>query len=223
MKYKKIFPIFLTAVSILFSVFVTVGNTQETISQKPISQKPSKSLPRANIVNNGTELKIQDGKTTQTIKASRLNLRVMDGLNCQARKILPSQRLSGKRFIPQGFGFDPKTGNLAVGVVLQECFDVQASAVFVLEPERSWRSYAVYRVQLPGIKALSDEFSTYPFRSISKVGFFGNDLLVKHGDASGTEALVVFGSSSKPAGKYDGCLVTSVGEGHNICPTLISN
>ena len=107
--------------------------------------------------------------------------------------------------------------------MLQECFDTQQSAVFILEPQGSWRSYAIYRVQLPGIKKLSDEFSSYPFRTISQVGFLGNDLLVKHGDASGTEALVVFGNSKKPAGKYSGCLITSIGESQNICPIVISD
>ena len=240
MKYNKIFPIFLTAVSILFSVSVTAGTTQnntsqtqkfisqtqkfisqQPISQKPISPKPSKSLLRVSIVNDGTELKIQDGTTTQTIKASRLNLRLINGLNCQAKKVLPTQRLSGKRFIPQGFSFNPTNGNLAVGVVLQECFDTQQSAVFVLEPQDNWSGYAIYRVQLPGTKKLPDEFSSYPFRTIQKIGFFGDDLLVKHGDASGTEALVVFENSGKPAGKYDGCLVTSAGESQNICPIVI--
>ncbi|KST67650.1 hypothetical protein [Mastigocoleus testarum] len=213
MKYNKILLILLTAVSILFPISATVGNIR----------KSRKSLPTANIISDGTELKIQDGQRTQIIKASRLNLRVIDGLNCQARKIFPSQRLAGRRFLPQGFSFNPKTGNLAVGVVLQECFDIQQSAVFILEPQRSWRSYAIYRVQLPGRKALPDEFSSYPFRNIIKIGFFANDLLVKHGDASDSQGLLVFGNSGKPAGKYDGCVVTSVGENQNICPIVISD
>ena len=219
MKYQKLLPIFLTTASILFFVAANARTNQTTISQT-ISQKSPQSLPTANIVNNGTELKIQSGKTTQTIKASSLNVKVIDGVNCETLKTLPVQNVSGKRFVPQAVSFDPKTGNLAVGVVLQECVETQQSAVFVLQPQSSWRNYATYPVQLPGEKTLPDEFSTYPLRTISQIGFFGDNLLIEHGDVSGTEALIVFGSSRTPAGKYSGCVVTSVGESRNICPNI---
>lgn len=219
MKNQKLLPIFLTAVSILFSVAANARTTQTTISQT-ISQKSPQSLPTANIVNNGTELKIQNGETTQTIKASSLNVKVIDGVNCETLKTLPVQNVSGKRFVPQAFSFDPKTGNLAVGVLLQECVESQQSAVFVLQPQANWRNYAVYPVQLPGEKTLPDKFSTYSFRSISQVGFRNNDLRIKHGDVSEAEALVVFKPSQTPAGKYASCVVTSVGESGNICPNI---
>ena len=215
MKYQKLLPIFLTTASILFSVAVNARTNQTTISQKS-----PQSLPTANIVNNGTELKIQSGQITQTIKASSLNVKVIDGVNCETLRTLPVQNVSGKRFVPQAVSFDPKTGNLAVGVLLQECVETQQSAVFVLEPQANWRNYAVYRVQLPGEKTLPDKFSTYSFRSISQVGFRNNDLRIKHGDVSEAEALVVFKPSQTPAGKYASCVVTSVVEGGNLCPNV---
>ncbi|MDJ0797993.1 MAG: hypothetical protein QNJ51_14445 [Calothrix sp. MO_167.B12] len=210
MNLTKLAPILVT---ITTSLFISTTATAQ-VQFKPFPRH----TPTAQVVDNGTKLKINYGRKTQTIKASSLNVGVLDTLNCKQVKILPQQKLSGKQFVKGAISFHPKTGNLAVGVLLQECLETQVSAVFVLQPQKSWGSYAIYRVQIPGKRQLPDEFYTYPFSSITRLGYFGEKLLVEHGDASGAEAMLVFNPSRTPSGKYTGCVVTRQGEGLRLCP-----
>lgn len=204
-----------TIATISISTSVAAQFTPNVISQTSTHQS------RIRIIDNGTKLTIDDGKSTKTITANSLNALVLDVLDCKQAKLVNSKTLSGQRFVPQAISLDKKTGNLAVGVLFQECLETQQSAVFVLQPQGGgWDSYAIYRVQVPGKRRFPNDFSTYPLRSISGLGFLNGDLLVKHGDASGTEALLVFTPSKTPAGKYVGCVVTNPGESRNICPSV---
>lgn len=180
------------------------------------------SRTRAKVVNNGTQINItQNGNIAQSIKVSSLSVRAINSVNCQTGQTVPSQKLSAQRVYPQAVSLDQKTGNLVVGAVMQSCFDSQMSAVFIIQPQRNWKSYAIYRVRVPGRTQLPDGFSTHLLRRITKVGYFGSDLLVKHGDASGSAATLIFTPSRTPAGKYAGCVITNPGESRNICPTGI--
>ncbi len=208
-------PIKLAPILATFTTSLLISTT--AIAQVNLTRVPRR-FPTAQIVENGTKLRINYGRKTQTIKASSLSIRVLDALNCEQVKVSPQQRLSGQLFVKGAISFNRETGNLAVGVLLQECLETQVSAVFVLQPQKTWASYAIYRVQVPGKRPLPNEFSSYPFSSITNLGYFGEKLLVEHGDASGTQAMLVFNPSRTPAGKYTGCIVTNQGEGTRLCP-----
>lgn len=170
---------------------------------------------RVQISEDGTQLQLVSEGRSQTIAADSLNVRVLNGLNCEKLQIEPEQVLNGQRFHPS-VGIDPQTGNAAVGVILQECVETQLSAVFVIDPQGS--GHALYRVQVPGANVLQDEFTTYPLRDLINIGYLGSDLLVKHGDASGSSAILVFTPSNTPAGQYAGCVYTAIEEGRSLCP-----
>ena len=128
-----------------------------------------------------------------------------------------------KFFGTRALSIDPLTGNVAVGVVLQDCLETFTSAVFVIDPQ-SPGSYAIYRVPVPGAKALPDEVSTFPLNAIQRVQYLDGDLLIKHGStAVSSEALLVFTPSTTPAGQYAGCVVTRQDEGRSLCPERTGN
>lgn len=170
---------------------------------------------RVRISEDGTQLRLTSEGRSQTISANSMNVRVLDGVNCERLQIEPEQTLNGQRFHPS-VGIDPQTGNVAVGVILQECVETQLSAVFVIDPQGG--GHALYRVQVPGERVLQDEFTTYPMRDLINIGYLGNDLLVKHSDASGSAAIMVFTPSGTPAGQYAGCVYTAIEEGRGLCP-----
>ncbi|MGD1912791.1 MAG: hypothetical protein ACFB2X_18665 [Rivularia sp. (in: cyanobacteria)] len=175
------------------------------------------NLPTVRLIKNGTQLRIYRGKIIQTIKASRLKIRVLDSLNCDGIQV-QRRTLSGKRFFSQAVKLDKKTGNLAVGVLLQNCLNKNISAVFILQPKPNWTNYVVHRVSIPGKRLISDRFSTYPLRRIKTIGFIDGNLLIKHADATNSESLLVYTSSDKPVGKYAGCVVTQQNYSNSICP-----
>lgn len=174
------------------------------------------TLPKARIIANGEQLRVRSTGQTYVIDASDLEVQVLNAVDCDRAEVAERQTLSGQRFVDGSVTVDRTTGNVAVGVLLQECYETQTSAVFVIDPQSS--AYGTYRVQVPGTTTLPDEFSTYPLSSITAVGYLQDDLLVKHADASGSEALLVFSAAATPAGEYAGCLYTEFGEGDRLCP-----
>lgn len=181
-------------------------------------------IPTARITGNGTQLELQWSGRRTTVNVSSLNAQIINGLNCEQAAIVPRQTLSGQRFFGnRALSIDPLTGNVAVGVVLQDCLETFTSAVFVIDPQ-SPGSYAVYRVQVPGTTALPDEFSTFPLNAIRRVRYLDGDLLVKHGStAVNSEALLVFTPATTPAGQFAGCVVTRQDEGRSFCPEQSGN
>lgn len=154
------------------------------------------------------------GRTT-TLTPDDFDVRVLDAVNCAALRLEPEQQLSGRMFF-ETVAVNPQTGNVAVGVLLEECVGTQVSAVFVIDPQPG--AYALYRISVPGDRPLPDEFSTFPLDSISNLGYFGEQLLIQQGDASGTTSLLVFSTDEHPAGRYRGCVVTEFVEGNDPCP-----
>ncbi|MGG6293410.1 hypothetical protein ACQ4M4_03215 [Leptolyngbya sp. AN02str] len=181
------------------------------------SSEPSQSAPTVSLSSDRTQLYIQHNGSTQTVNAADMNVRVLDALDCNVIDLAPEQTLSGQWFFPN-VAVDPNTGNVAVGVMLQECVETQVSAVFVVDPQPPG-AYALYRVQVPGSRPLQDEFTTYALNGVGSLGYLDGDLLIKHGDASGSEALLVFPTQpNRPAGTYAGCVYTEMGEGTRLCP-----
>ncbi|MEM7725630.1 MAG: hypothetical protein AAF208_04575 [Cyanobacteria bacterium P01_A01_bin.45] len=217
----KTLPVIFAATSTLFYIPDIAQGEPVRTKRNSITRKTLRKNIRVSIFDNGTQIQIQDGRTTQIIKVNSLTLNAINSVNCQTGQIVPTQKLSAQRVYPQAVNIDPKTGNLAVGAVMQNCFDSQMSAIFILQPQNSWKSYAIYRMQVPGKTALPDEFSTHLLRSITKIGYFDNDILIKHSDASGSGATLIFTPSRTPAGKYAGCVITNPGESRNICPQSI--
>ncbi|TVQ57445.1 MAG: hypothetical protein EA366_08525 [Spirulina sp. DLM2.Bin59] len=111
---------------------------------------------------------------------------------------------------------DPQSGQIAIGVILTECVDVQQSAVFILDPQPD--GYTAYRAQLPGPRPLPDAFSSYGFSSIFALQYWDGNLLVRHGSADGSEAMIIFTPGESPAGVYAGCVQLQAGEGGGGCP-----
>ncbi|MCU0565640.1 MAG: hypothetical protein MUF49_03485 [Oculatellaceae cyanobacterium Prado106] len=181
---------------------------------------PTPPVPTARVLPGGTQIELKFPGRTTTVDVSDLNAQVIDAVNCRTGRIEPRQTLSGMRvFGNRRLSVDPTTGNVAVGVVLQECLGTQTSAVFVIQPQNNGAAYAIYRAQVPGSRALPDEFSTYPLGAIQRVRYLDGDLLVRNGSiAVESQALLVFTPSNTPAGEYAGCVVTRQGEGRSLCP-----
>ncbi|MBD1910326.1 MULTISPECIES: hypothetical protein [unclassified Leptolyngbya] len=169
----------------------------------------------ARVRDDGMTLEIRANRQRITLSPNDFNVRVLNAVNCQEAQVSPEQQLAGTRFFPS-VAVDAQTGNVAVAVLLQECYETQVSAVFVVDPQNS--GYALYRVQAPGQTVPQDEFTTYPLNSITGLGYLNNELLIQHGDASGGEALLVYTTTNHPEGTYRGCLYTEPGEGNRLCP-----
>lgn len=179
------------------------------------TERPVK--PRARISANGEQLQIRWRGQRVTINASDLNVRVLDAVDCDRLELADEQTLNGQRFFPGTVAINPEQGDVAVGVLLDQCVETDVSAVFVIDLQPAG-AYAIYRVQVPGSDPINDDVSTYPLNSITAVGYLNNDLLVKQGDAAGSEALLVFEAANTPAGSYVGCLLTEQVEGDRLCP-----
>lgn len=175
----------------------------------------SQNETTAQIRDDGATLEIRVNRQRITLTPDNFDVRVLNAVNCQEAQIEPEQRLTGTRFFPS-VAVDAQTGNVAVGVLLQECYETQVSAVFVVDPQGS--GYALYRVQVPGQTVPRDEFTTYPLNSITGLGYLNNELLIQQGDASGSEALLVYSTGNHPAGTYRGCVYTEPGESDRLCP-----
>lgn len=163
----------------------------------------------------GRSLQLQRDGETLDLDVTGWNLAVLDGFDCAALETEPALDMSAQRIVGEP-ALDPDTGRVAVAVLLQECAEVQQTAVFVLDPQPG--AVALYRVQLPGDRPFPHEFSSYAFSSISGLGFWDGHLLVRHGDVAGNEALAVFAPGRTPAGTYAGCIELRDGEGPGLCP-----
>jgi len=203
----------------LFSRWVTLGTALllGAIAPALLASRASQSNTTVRLRDDNRTLLIRSGRDRITLTPDDFEVRVLNGLNCEAADLEPEQRMTGQRFFPAP-AVDPQTGNVAVGVLLDECFETQVSAVFVVDPQGS--GYALYRVSVPGPNPLPDEFSTFPLNSITGLGYLNNELLIQQGDASGTEALLVFSTGQFPAGEYRGCIYTEEGESQRLCPQL---
>jgi hypothetical protein len=210
----KILPIIATIASLCLATSATAQLNKPTFSKVG-----NRSLPKAHIVGNGAKLRIYDGKIIKTIQANSLRVRVLDSLTCEG-ELVKRRTLSGQKFSPKTIKIDKKTGNLAVGVLLQDCFKQNISAVFILQPKPNWNNYVVHRVAVPGKMQVNNRFTTYPLGRIEKIAFIDGNLIIKHTDVTNSEALLVYTTSNKPAGKYAGCVVTQQGKSNSICPSF---
>ncbi len=210
----KLLPIIAT----ILSISIPTSTTAQLI--KPTLVKiENRSLTKARVVDNGAKLRIDDGKIIKTIPANSLKVRVLDSLNC-AGELVKRRTLSGTKFSAKAIKFDKTRGNLAVGVLLQNCSQQNISAVFILQPKPNWNNYVIHRVAVPGKRQINNRFSTYPLGVIQRIGFIDDNLIIKHTDVGNSEALLIYTTSNKPAGKYAGCVVTQLGKSDTICPSF---
>ena len=209
---------FLNIVSIIAALLIANSTHAQLIASTPVKTKIP-NTPRFQVVKNRKILRIYDGRIIKNIRASSLRVRVLDSHTCKGKPV-KRQTLSGKKFFPKAIKLDKRTGNLAVGVLLQDCANQNISAVFILQPKPNWSNYIVHRVAVPGKKQINDRFSTYPLRKIKVIGFIDGNLLIKHTSFKNSEALLVYKKSEKPTGKYAGCVVTQLGKSNSICPSF---
>ena len=209
---------FFNIVSTIAALLIVNSANAKFIASTPVKTKIP-NTPRFQVIKNRKILRIYDGRIIKNIRASSLRVRVLDSQNCNGKPV-KRQTLSGKKFFPKAIKLDKRTGNLAVGVLLQDCLEKNISAVFILQPKPSWSNYIVHRVAVPGKRQINDRFSTYPLRKIKVIGFIDGNLLIKHTSLKNSEALLVYKKSEKPTGKYAGCVVTQIGKSKSICPSF---
>ena len=207
---------FLPILTTIASLSLATSATAQLIQPTPVKIE-NRSIPKVRVVGNGAKLRIYYGKIIKTIQANSLKVRVLDSLSCEG-KLVERRTLSGKKFYPKTIKLDKKTGNLAVGVLLQDCFEQNVSAAFILQPKPSWNNYIVHRVAVPGKRQINNRFSTYPLGTIKTIGFIDGNLLIQHTNFQDSEALLVYTTSNKPPGKYAGCIVTQINKSDSICP-----
>lgn len=210
----KLLPI----ITIIASLSISTSATAQLIKPTFVKIK-NRSVPKVRVVGNKAKLRIYDGKIIKTIQANSLKIRVLDSLTCEG-ELVKRRTLSGQKFSTKAIKIDKETGNLAVGVLLQDCLKQNISAVFILQPQPNWNNYVIHRVAVPGKKQINNRFSTYPLGKINRIAFIDGNLLIKHADVSSSEALLVYTRSNKPAGKYAGCVVTQPGKSNSICPSF---
>ncbi|AFY52828.1 hypothetical protein Riv7116_0221 [Rivularia sp. PCC 7116] len=208
----KILPL----IAIFTTINIATPATAQLIPPTPVKIN-NPSIPDVRVIRNGTTIRIYNGKIIKNIRAKSLKVRVLDSQTCQGKQV-QRQTLSGKRFLTQTIEVDKQTGNLAVGVLLQDCFKQKISAAFILQPEPNWNNYIIHRVPIPGARKINNRFSTYPLRNIKGLGFVDGNLIIKYANSDNSEAMLVYTSSNKPIGKYAGCVVTKQSKNNNICP-----
>jgi len=175
-------------------------------------------IPFATTANDATALHLSwvNGQSN-TIDIQGWTVAVLDSFSCETGQPVAQRTLSAQRNLGPPV-VDEQTGNVAVLVLLEECFDTQKSAVFIVDPQ-GYGSHALYRVQVPGPQPFPHEFSTYALRDGAGVQYWNSTLMVRHGDASGAEGMLVFAPGVNPAGTYAGCAILQPGEsGGAICP-----
>ncbi|NEP17412.1 MAG: hypothetical protein F6J97_10980 [Leptolyngbya sp. SIO4C1] len=172
----------------------------------------SLGIPTADVLDEGEQLRLSwPNGESNTIDVDGWNIALLDALDCQTLTQVPQKTFTARRIIGTP-AVDAQTGNVAVPVLLEECVETQQSAIFVVDPQ-GVGSYALYRVQVPGEQVFPNEFSSYPLNSITGVQYWDSSLLVRHGTASGAEALLVFRPGRTPAGEWVSCGVVTPGEG----------
>lgn len=175
---------------------------------------PAIANPRVE-VRDRTELAITQGGKTHTVSIRDWPINLLNATDCGTFSTLPDKVVTG-RMISTEPAIDPQSGQIAIGVILTECADVQQSAVFILDPQPD--GYIAYRTQLPGPRPLPDAFSSYGFSSVFALQYWDGNLLVRHGSADGSEAMIIFTPGESPAGVYAGCVQLQAGEGGGGCP-----
>lgn len=205
--------------SLGFNCFdIETGQGLGEVSQTPPVPVDPVSSPTATVSPDRTSLIITwPDNQTNTIDITSWNINMLDALDCDSATLVPQKTFNG-RFIAGDPVVDPLTDNVAVSVVMEECFETQQTAVFVVDPQ-GVGAYALYRVQVPGARPFPNEFSSYSFSSVSGLHYWDSTLLVRHGSASGAEALLVFRPDITPAGKFVACGLVTPGEGAQLlCP-----
>ncbi|MEO1591386.1 MAG: hypothetical protein AAFU71_08860 [Cyanobacteria bacterium J06632_22] len=175
-------------------------------------------IPFATTANDATALHLSwiNGQSN-TIDIQGWTVAVLESYSCETGQPIAERTLSAQRILGQPV-VDEQTGNVAVSILLEECFDTQKSAVFVIDPQ-GYGGHALYRVQVPGPQPFPHEFSTYALRDGAGVQYWNSTLMVRHGDASGAEAMLLFRPGMNPAGEYAGCATIAAGEsGGALCP-----
>ena len=180
--------------------------------------QPVADIPTVNVNDSGTSLTLNWPTGDRTpIDIQNWTISILDSFDCATYELVAERDLSAQRILGTPT-VNPQTGDVAVPVLLEECVDVQKSAVFIIHPQGP-QSHALYRLQVPGDRPLPHEFSSYALSSISGLHYWDNTLLISHGDASGADAMMVFPPANTPAGQYAGCVVTQPGEGAgSLCP-----
>jgi hypothetical protein len=189
---------------------------------------PASEIPTVTVINNGEAIRLAWPSGTSdvvTVRGSDWNVNVLNALDCQRGERVKEKTLTAQRVVGEP-AVNGVTGNVAVPVLLDSCVETDQSAVFIVNPTEGG-GYALYRAQLPGVDGASveanrnfpNEFSTYGLSSLKGLRYWDGSLLVRHGSASGAEALVIFRIDSTPAGVYAGCGITRMGEGSDrLCP-----
>jgi hypothetical protein len=187
---------------------------------------PAREIPTVSVINNGEAIRLawpSGASDVVTVRGSDWNVNVLNALDCQRGERVKEKTLTAQRVVGEP-AVNGVTGNVAVPVLLESCMETDQSAVFILDPTEGG-GYALYRAQLPGgastevNRDFPNEFSTYGLSSLKGLRYWDGSLLVRHGSASGAEALVIFRTDSTPAGVYAGCGITLVGEGSDrLCP-----
>ena len=133
------------------------------------------------------------------------------------QKTMTAERVQGIPVV------NSRTGHVAVPVLLSSCVETDQMGVFVLDPSEDG-SYALYRTQLPEVRgplttadrSFPDELSSYAYSTIVDMRYWDSSLLVRHGSASGAEAILIFRPGRTPAGFYAGCAVVDAQEGASV-------
>lgn len=185
-------------------------------------------IPTATSIKDGTAIRLDwpSGASNEVaVTGSNWNVTVLDALDCSNLSLVEQKTLGAQRVVGDPV-VDGTTGNVAVPVLLDSCIETDQSAVFVLDANEGG-GYALYRAQLPGDRVLVDlaapnfpnEFTSYPFSTISDMRYWDGSLLVRQGSASGAESIVIFRPAQTPAGLYAGCAVVTQNEGASVlCP-----
>lgn len=171
-------------------------------------------IPIATVINQGADIQLDwpsGSSNVVNVADSTWNLSVLDAVECESLTQVDQKILEAKRVVATPV-VDETTGNVAVPVLLDSCVDTDQSAVFILDPTEGG-GYALYRTQLPGDRTLPNEFASYPFSSITGLRYWNGSLFVRHGSASGAEAVMIFRPDQTPSGTYAGCGVISANEG----------
>ena len=180
----------------------------------------SSGVPIATAVNDGSAVRLTwpSGVSNDiAVAGSTWNINILDALDCTSTSVVEQKTMAAQRITGE-VAVDGETGNVAIPVLLDSCVDTDQSAVFVIDPNEGG-SYALYRAQLPGSRNFPNEFSSYPFSSITDLRYWNGTLYVQQGTASGAESVVIFRADRTPSGDYAGCGVVSVGEGADrLCP-----
>ncbi|MCJ8282554.1 MAG: hypothetical protein MJK14_22700, partial [Rivularia sp. ALOHA_DT_140] len=160
---------FLPIVATIVALSITTSAYGQLVPSNSFKTKAS-SIPKVQVIENQTKLRIYNGNKINNIPVNSLKVRVLDSNTCENKQV-KRQTLSGKKLLTQAIKFNQRTGNLVVGVLLQDCLRKNLSAVFILEPKPNWNNYVVHRVAVPGKRQINNRFSTYPLGKIKAIGF----------------------------------------------------